>query len=73
MDEQSVRKSFILNHLVDTSFAGSVMCTTGQFLKRSWFNTITDLAQRVFGCLFLPPMLRLSLCWTSKVGLFNAT
>jgi hypothetical protein len=68
MGEQSVGKSFTLNHLVDTSFAGSAMRTTGQFLKRSWFKTITDLAQRVFGCLFLPPMMHSSLRWTSKVG-----
>jgi hypothetical protein len=67
MDEQSIGKSFILNHLVDISFAGSAMRTTGQFLKRLWFNTITDLAQRGFGCLFLPPMmcLLLGLRWTS--------
>jgi hypothetical protein len=31
MGEQSVRKSFTLNHFVDTSFAGSVMHTTGLF------------------------------------------
>ena len=31
MGEQSVGKSFTLNHLVDTSFAGSAMRTTGQF------------------------------------------
>jgi hypothetical protein len=29
MGEQSVGKSFTLNHLVDTSFAGSAMRTTG--------------------------------------------
>lgn len=28
--EQSVGKSFALNHLVDTSFAGSAMRTTGE-------------------------------------------
>ena len=33
MGEQSVGKSFTLNHLVDTSFAGSAMRTTGQFLS----------------------------------------
>ena len=32
MGEQSVGKSFTLNHLVDTSFAGSAMRTTGSFL-----------------------------------------
>ena len=31
MGEQSVGKSFTLNHLVDTSFAGSAMRTTGLF------------------------------------------
>ena len=30
MGEQSVGKSFALNHLVDTSFAGSAMRTTGK-------------------------------------------
>ena len=29
MGEQSVGKSFALNHLVDTSFAGSAMRATG--------------------------------------------
>jgi hypothetical protein len=31
MGEQSVGKSFTLNHLVDTSFAGSALRTTGLF------------------------------------------
>ena len=31
MGEQSVGKSFTLNHLVDTSFSGSAMRTTGKF------------------------------------------
>ena len=31
MGEQSVGKSFALNHLVDTSFAGSAMRTTGRY------------------------------------------
>jgi hypothetical protein len=31
MGEQSVGKSFTLNHLVDTSFPGSSMRTTGLF------------------------------------------
>ena len=31
MGEQSVGESFTLNHLVDTSFAGSAMRTTGLF------------------------------------------
>ena len=34
MGEQSVGKSFTLNHLVDTSFAGSAMRTTGLFWSR---------------------------------------
>ena len=33
MGEQSVGKSFALNHLVDTSFAGSAMRTTGLFVR----------------------------------------
>ena len=35
MGEQSVGKSFTLNHLVDTSFAGSAMRTTGLFFEFS--------------------------------------
>ena len=31
MGQQSVGKSFALNHLLDTSFAGSAMRTTGTF------------------------------------------
>ena len=31
MGEQSVGKSFALNHFVDTSFAGSAMGTTGRY------------------------------------------
>ena len=31
MGERSVGKSFTLNHLVDTSFGGSAMRTTGLF------------------------------------------
>ena len=34
MGEQSVGKSYTLNHFVDTSFAGSAMRTTGQFVFR---------------------------------------
>jgi hypothetical protein len=36
MGEQSVGKSFTLNHLVDTSFAGSAMRTTGLFPAASF-------------------------------------
>jgi hypothetical protein len=32
MGQQSVGKSFALNHLLDTSFAGSAMRTTGMFV-----------------------------------------
>jgi hypothetical protein len=35
LGEQSVGKSYALNHLVDTSFAGSAMRTTGNF-SHSW-------------------------------------
>ena len=34
MGEQSVGKSFTLDHLLDTSFAGSAMRTTGLFQSR---------------------------------------
>jgi hypothetical protein len=33
MGQQSVGKSFSLNHLVDTSFAGSAMRTTGMIAQ----------------------------------------
>jgi hypothetical protein len=40
MGQQSVGKSFLLNHLVDTSFAGSAMRTTGTLiLTISWYMT----------------------------------
>jgi hypothetical protein len=39
MGEQSVGKSFTLNHLVDTSFAGSAMRTTGQYSELPSFET----------------------------------
>jgi hypothetical protein len=39
MGEQLVGKSFMLNHLVDTSFARSAMPTTGEFLKLQFFRT----------------------------------
>jgi hypothetical protein len=35
LGEQSVGKSFALNHLMDTSFAGSAMRTTGACLASS--------------------------------------
>ena len=43
MGVQSVGKSFTLNHLVDTSFAGSAMRTTGRFLECFSFRRIIDL------------------------------
>ncbi|KAN0124603.1 hypothetical protein V8E53_015758, partial [Lactarius tabidus] len=55
MGEQSVGKSFTLNHLVDMSFARSAMCTTGMHsLEHSVqedtvlvpFNTIKDLRRK---------------------------
>jgi len=49
--EQSVGKSYSLNHLVDTSFAGSAMRTTGDEMA---FRLLTFadslLLQRVSGC-----------------------
>ena len=42
MGEQSVGKSFTLNHLVDTSFAGSAMRTTGQFRVANHSNWETN-------------------------------
>ena len=50
MGQQSVGKSFSLNHLVDTSFAGSAMRTTGEvahIMTRKW----AELLQREYGCL----------------------
>ena len=43
MGQQSVGKSFALNHLVDTSFAGSAMRTTGtaaEHLVRKFLNLV---------------------------------
>ena len=42
MGEQSVGKSFTLNHLVDTSFAGSAMRTTGSFRAPLFSESIAD-------------------------------
>ena len=44
MGVQSVGKSFTLNHLVDTSFAGSAMRTTGLLSEWLRIQTIIDLA-----------------------------
>ena len=40
MGEQSVGKSFALNHLVDTSFAGSAMRTTGNCSLSPWYREL---------------------------------
>ena len=37
MGQQSVGKSFSLNHLLDTSFAGSAMRTTGMLTTSAAF------------------------------------
>ena len=45
MGQQSVGKSFSLNHFVDTSFAGSAMRTTGkaaQYMMQKWLNVCTE-------------------------------
>ena len=45
MGQQSVGKSFSLNHLADTSFAGSAMRTTGkaaQTMMWKWLNSLTE-------------------------------
>jgi hypothetical protein len=45
MGEQSVGKSFTLNHFVDTSFAGSAMRTTGQFVFGVAISEIVKLTK----------------------------
>jgi hypothetical protein len=47
MGQQSVGKSFSLNHLVDTSFAGSAMRTTGTVV----LLVIRDKADVFRGCM----------------------
>ncbi len=49
MGQQSVGKSFSLNHLLDTSFAGSAMRTTGM-VYRAYSATLSKEFQRVYGC-----------------------
>ena len=49
MGEQSVGKSFTLNHMVDTSFAGSAMRTTGSF--RAMLDPCKALLSVSRGCL----------------------
>ena len=50
MGQQSVGKSFSLNHLVDTSFAGSAMRTTGMLLLQECETVLSLRVQRVYGC-----------------------
>jgi hypothetical protein len=68
MGEQSVGKSFTLNHLVDTSFAGSAMRTTGLFRVTSQ-STSTEHAQRESGCPCHLRRTHLSWRWISKVSI----
>ena len=69
MGEQSVGKSFTLNHLVDTSFAGSAMRTTGPFFALPSFEIRKlNRHQRVYGCLFLLLTTRSSWPWISRVS-----
>ena len=51
MGESSVGKSFTLDHLMDTSFAGSAPGTTGLFLAVHELNN-TERCQRGSGCPF---------------------
>ena len=48
MGEQSVGKSFALNHLVDTSFAGSAMRTTGEHPLYIWYTDLTSTLEGVW-------------------------
>jgi hypothetical protein len=50
MGQQSVGKSFALNHLVDTSFAGSAMRTTGMLVLQVRDTLLSLHTQRVYGC-----------------------
>jgi len=43
LGEQSVGKSYMLNHLVDSSFAGSAMRTTGDSCMLNCANMLNDL------------------------------
>lgn len=47
MGQQSVGKSFSLNHLVDTSFAGSAMWTTGTVQ----LSVVADKTDGFRGCM----------------------
>jgi hypothetical protein len=47
--EQSVGKSFTLNHLADTSFAGSAMRTTGTVIfSLQFYKVFTKYAEGVW-------------------------
>jgi hypothetical protein len=46
MGQQSVGKSFSLNHLLDTSFAGSAMRTTGTIITSNMYFTGSNLVYR---------------------------
>jgi hypothetical protein len=49
MGQQSVGKSFSLNHLLDTSYAGSAMRTTGMVCPTNR-TLLSRESQRVYGC-----------------------
>lgn len=49
MGQQSVGKSFSLNHLLDTSYAGSAMRTTGKVCP-TYRTSLSRDFQRVYGC-----------------------
>jgi hypothetical protein len=49
MGQQSVGKSFSLNHLLDTSYAGSAMRTTGMVCP-TYRTTLSREFQREYGC-----------------------
>ena len=48
MGEQSVGKSFALNHLVDTSFAGSAMRTTGEYAPFLFSMSLISIIEGVW-------------------------
>jgi hypothetical protein len=49
MGQQSVGKSYSLNHLLDTSYAGSAMRTTGMVCP-TYRTSLSREFQRVYGC-----------------------
>lgn len=46
LGEQSVGKSFALNHLMDTSFAGSAMRTTGTYFTPRLISEVDPTSRR---------------------------